>query len=123
MTNKLFDLKEDDLAIVVDGTYSRCEKSSNNRFQYNSWSTQKMDSLIKPFLICTANGFIIDCYGPFQANHNDAKILEYILETDENLMKILLPNKTFIFLDRGKCYNCYNKYVLSNYIYFKYVNY
>ena len=60
-----------------------------------------MDLLIKPFLICCADGYIIDCYGPFQANLNDAKIFDYVLKTDPNLMELLLPNKTFAFLDRG----------------------
>ncbi len=96
-------MKEDQLAVFVDATYTRLEKSSNNEFQYKCWSMQKMDLLIKPFIICCADGYVIDCYGPFQANHNDAKILEYVLETDQELSKVLIPNKTLIFLDRGKC--------------------
>ncbi|RNA34715.1 transposable element tcb1 transposase [Brachionus plicatilis] len=39
---------------------------------------QKKDSLVKPFLICCADGWIIDCYGPIKANKNDASILDYI---------------------------------------------
>ena len=31
---KLFHLRKKDLALVVDGTYCRCEKSNNNSFQY-----------------------------------------------------------------------------------------
>jgi len=62
---------------------------------------QKMDLLIKPFIICCADGYIIDCYGPFQANANDAKILQYILETDGNLMNILKPHETYVIMDRG----------------------
>ena len=61
-----------------------------------------MDLLIKPFIICCADGYIIDCYGAFQANQNDAKIFDYILRTDQDLLRILKPNKTFVFLDRGK---------------------
>ena len=85
----------------VDSTNSRIEKSSNNQFQYKSWSQQKFDLLIKPFIVCCADGYFIECYGPFQANHNDAKILEYILETDKNLIMLLQSNTTLIFLDRG----------------------
>jgi hypothetical protein len=85
----IFQLKNTDLAIFVDGTYAKLEKSSNNQFQYNCWSQQKMDLLIKPFLITCADGYIIDCYGPFQANTNDATIFQYILDTDEKLMEIL----------------------------------
>ena len=100
-TIELHELKEDELAIVVDGTYTRIEKSSNNKFQYNSYSKQKEDSLIKPFIICCADGYFIDCFGPFRANQNDAQILDYILKTDPDLKNILLEEKTTIFLDRG----------------------
>jgi hypothetical protein len=103
-TKILHGLKKKDLAIIVDSTYTRLEKSANNQFQYNCWSQQKMDLLIKPFLVCCPDGYIIDCYGPFQANWNDAKIFEYILETDKSLLSILIPHQTIIFLDRGKIF-------------------
>lgn len=32
-----------ELVVVADATYTRIEKSSNNNFQYNTWSQQKMD--------------------------------------------------------------------------------
>jgi hypothetical protein len=60
MTNQLFNLKDDELAIVADGTYGRCEKSSNNDFQYKTYRSQKKDSLIKPFIVSCANGYIIE---------------------------------------------------------------
>jgi hypothetical protein len=60
-----------------------------------------MDLLVKPFIITCADGYFIDCYGPFQANQNDASIFEYILESDRDLLSILEPNKTVLFLDRG----------------------
>jgi hypothetical protein len=100
-TIELHNLGKNDLAIVADATYTRVEKSSNNDFQYRCWSQQKMDLLIKPFLICCADGYIIDCYGPFQANQNDATIFDYILETDSDLRLLLIPHHTIVFLDRG----------------------
>jgi hypothetical protein len=101
MTQTLHRLPEDHLVIVADGTYSRIEKSRNNDFQYKTYSGQKGELLFKPFLICCADGYIIDCYGPFQANLNDAEILDYILKTDGSLNEILLPGKTMMILDRG----------------------
>ncbi len=101
-TNILHDLEKDHLAIVCDASYTRLEKSSNNSFQYGCWSQQKLDLLTKPFIICCADGYIIDCYGPFQAHLNDAKIFEYILKTDKNLLRILVPRKTLVLVDRGK---------------------
>ena len=105
MTHKLHDLLTDHLVIVADGTYCKIEKSKNNDFQYKTYSKQKCASLIKPFLICCADGYIIDCYGPFPANKNDSSILNYILKTDPDLEKLLIPNKTLILLDRGKQFN------------------
>ena len=101
MTSALYGLKTDDLVVIADGTYSKIEKSSNNDFQYKSWSLQKNASLFKPFLICCADGYIIDMYGPFQANTNDATIFDYILNTDQELSRILIAEKTTMVLDRG----------------------
>lgn len=100
--NELYGLNKEELAIIVDATYCRLEKSANNEFQYKCWSQQKMDLLAKPFIICCGDGYFVDCYGPFQANQNDSTIFEYILENDMDLLRILKPNKTIIFLDRGK---------------------
>ena len=98
----LHNLADDVLALIADGTYTRLEKSSNNDFQYDSYSMQKQQNLIKPFLICCADGYFVDCYGPFKAHLNDAKIFRHILNTDEDLQKLLHPEeKIIIFLDRG----------------------
>ena len=97
----LYSLSQNDLLIIADGTYTRLEKSFCNDFQYYTWSQQKYQTLIKPFVICCADGYIIDIYGPFQANQNDAKIFKYVLETDNDLKDILIPKKTVIILDRG----------------------
>ncbi len=101
-TNILHDLDKDHLAIVCDASYTRLEKSSNNSFQYACWSQQKLDLLVKPFIICCTDGYVIDCYGPFQAHLNDAKIFQHILNTDKNLLRILEPHKTLVLVDRGK---------------------
>ena len=98
----LYKLEADNLVIAADATYTRIEKSSNNSFQNGSYSMQKNDSLIKPFIVCCADGYFIDCYGPFKAIHNDATIFKYILDTDMDLKNILIPFKTTILLDRGK---------------------
>jgi hypothetical protein len=98
----LHDFTNDMLAVIADGTYTRIEKSANNNFQYLSYSKQKLDHLIKPFILCCADGYFIDCYGPFAGNVNDAAILKYILNSDEKLKELLLPSeKIMFFLDRG----------------------
>jgi hypothetical protein len=89
------------MVFVADATSCRIQKSNNYEFQYKTYSVQKKDSLFKPIFICCADGYIVDYYGPFPANDNDSKILNYILETDEELKKLLVPNKTLFLIDRG----------------------
>jgi hypothetical protein len=102
----LHEMDDKTLAVVVDGTYTKLEKSSNNDFQYLTYSMQKKYNLIKPFIMCCTDGFFIDCYGPFQARHNDATIFRHILNTDDNLKK-LPKEKTIIFVDRGLSFKIY----------------
>ena len=56
------DFTKEKLAIVVDGTCTRLEKSSINEFQYVSCSMQKLDHLLKLIILCCADGYSIDCY-------------------------------------------------------------
>jgi hypothetical protein len=102
MTQSVFNLAENVLVIVADGTYCKIEKSSNNDFQHSTYSTQKKYLLFKPFIICCADGYIIDCYGPFAATQNDAEIMDYIIESDDDLKKLLVANETVILMDKGK---------------------
>jgi hypothetical protein len=102
----LHDFTNEKLAVVADGTYTRLEKSSNNEFQYVTYSLQKFDHLIKPFILCCADGYFIECYGPFKATFNDADILKYILATDNHLKELVQPPENiYFFLDRGKRIN------------------
>jgi hypothetical protein len=66
-------MKDDELAVIEHGTYTRLQKSSNNDFQYQSYSMHKYYNLIKPFIICCANGYFIDCCVPFDASPNGAQ--------------------------------------------------
>ena len=65
-----------------------------------SYCVQKKSCLVKPFLICTADGYIIDIYGLYPATWNDARISTEIMEKDLDLRKLLLEGDIFI-LDRG----------------------
>ncbi|KMQ88024.1 transposable element tcb1 transposase [Lasius niger] len=97
---KLFDLPDDCLVLICDGTYIRHEKSKNNKFQRRSFSGQKKVPLVKPFTICTTDGFIVDMMGPYMANMNDADIMKFIMD-DPNGFKTLLKKGDVFVLDRG----------------------
>jgi hypothetical protein len=113
-SKSLFNMTDDLLCIIADGTYIYCQKSSNNKLQRILWSGHKKSPLIKPFVVCSPNGFIIDVYGPYAATENDASILINLLENNKEL-KSLLKKDDVIVLDRGfrdACVELKNKHEL-----------
>ncbi|XP_044586031.1 uncharacterized protein LOC123266063 [Cotesia glomerata] len=96
----LYQVKDDQLIFICDGTYIRHQKSANNEYQRKSYSGQKKVPLCKPFTICTTNGFVIDMLGPYTANMNDAEIMRIILSDPNGLIK-LLKKGDIIVVDRG----------------------
>ena len=93
IAKELFDLSDSQFIIICDGTYCYIQKSLNNFFQRISYSVQKSRSLVKPFVICAADGFIIDIYGFYEATKNDSTILKEIINNDPYLMKLISPGK------------------------------
>ncbi|XP_050551663.1 hemicentin-2-like [Spodoptera frugiperda] len=66
-----------------------------------SYSLHKFQNLLKPFLIVSTDGYIIDVKGPYPATKTDANIMSSIMNDYENPIHVLLePNDVFI-LDRG----------------------
>jgi len=63
MAKELFDLNKTQFIIICDGTYCYIQKSANNLIQRLTYSVQKGRPLVKPFVICTTDGFIIDIFG------------------------------------------------------------
>jgi hypothetical protein len=90
----------DRLALIVDGTYLRHQKSSNNEYQRRSYSGQKKTPLCKPFTICLTDGYVLDLPGPFQGTMNDAAILRHVLDDPEGISCLLRQGDIFI-VDRG----------------------
>ena len=99
LVKELYNLTDEQFCLIADGTYLYCQKPENNKLQRQLYSCQKKRHLVKPFIVCATNGFIIDVYGPFAATSNDASILLYLMEHSD-LKNIALPNDLF-FLDRG----------------------
>ncbi|CAF1052181.1 unnamed protein product [Brachionus calyciflorus] len=97
MVNSLFDLTDDRFAVIADGTYCYCQKSSNNMVQRKLYSGHKKRPLVKPFVITASNGKIIDVYGNYAAVENDALIMESVMEKDLDLRKLLKKGDLAIF--------------------------
>jgi hypothetical protein len=88
--NKSFGTKRKQIvALLADATYFEIGKSKNHLMQRISFSVPKNYNLIKPMVVCLSNGYIVEIYGPYPANMNDAQILKDILETDTNLHSLL----------------------------------
>ncbi|CAF1079292.1 unnamed protein product, partial [Brachionus calyciflorus] len=100
ISRELFCQTEEQLILVCDGTYCYCERSSNNIFQRSTFCVQKKRHLVKPFVICTTDGFIVDIYGLYEATKNDASILLDIFEKDDELKQLIQPGD-ILLLDRG----------------------
>lgn len=99
MAQKLFNINNQ-LALILDGTYIRHEKSTNNEYQRKSYSGQKNVHLCKPFTICTTNGYVVEMLGPFYANQNDADITK-IAFRNPNGLKSILKKGDILIVDRG----------------------
>lgn len=76
------------------------DKSSDNELQRLTYSDQKKRHFIRPMTICTADGRIVDMYGPYFATNNDATIIIDVLEKNPELTSLIKANDVFI-LDRG----------------------
>ena len=100
ISKNIFETNDNQLILAADGTYCYCQKSFNNAFQRKTFSVQKSRHLVKPFIICTTDGLIVDIYGLYEATQNDASILLNILKTDEKLGFIIKDNDIFV-IDRG----------------------
>jgi hypothetical protein len=96
VAKKLHTDDENQMVFIADGTYCYCEKSSDNQLQRSTYSVQKSRHLVKPFVICSSNGRIVDIYGPYQASLNDAEIMKIILNYDKHLMNLIEPNDVFL---------------------------
>jgi hypothetical protein len=101
MVKELHCENDEVIPVFADGTYAYIQKSNDNKFQRLTYSVQKGRHLVKPFIITSSDGWIIDIFGPYPATKNDATILELILDKhSEKFKKIFKEGDKFI-VDRG----------------------
>jgi len=77
MAKTLFAGGEDVCILVADGTYMYIEKSSNYKFQRRTFSLHKGRPLVKPMILVSSTGYILEVFGLYFADgkNNDANIL------------------------------------------------
>ena len=95
---------DNDVAIIVaDGTYVYIEKSSNYTFQRRSYSVHKGRHLVKPMMLVSTTGYILEIYGPYYADgkNNDASILNSLIrQRASSFLEWVMPEDILV-VDRG----------------------
>lgn len=87
--------------IIMDGTYIYIQKSSNYSFQRQTYSLHKFSNLLKPFIIVSSDGYILDVCGPYAATDSDATILQRMIYDEESTFHWFFRNGDVFILDRG----------------------
>ena len=98
---KLLYCKNEEAVTMWDGTYSFIQKSGSNEFQRKTYSVQKGRHLIKPMIAIAADGFIIGIFGPYQANNNDAFIMNKIVTENKFQFERIFKSEDIFIVDRG----------------------
>lgn len=95
--------KPDSIILVWDGTYIYIQKSADHKFKRHTYSMHKGRPLVKPMMVVTTTGAIVDVLGPYLADgHNgDSEITHHILAQNINGMADNLEDGDIFILDRG----------------------
>lgn len=103
LSKRLYDLNEDALCVVWDGTYIYIEKSSNFVFQKKTYSMHKGRNLVKMMMLVSMTGKILDVFGPYLADYanNDAGIMKDIFKSDKLKFNSFFKKFDKFILDRG----------------------
>ena len=94
---------EENIVVIIDGTYLYTPKSFNFTELKRTFSTHKGRHLIKMTMCVLADGYIIACPGPFYADskNNDAATLTCDLREEISGLRTLLREGDVIIIDRG----------------------
>ena len=74
--NRLLDKDEDNLMLILDGTYLYIQKPSDLEFQKLAYSVQKNRHLLKVMMIITTSGYVVEARGLYAADgkNNDSSL-------------------------------------------------
>lgn len=87
--------------LVLDGTYIYINKSSNFKFQRQSFSFHKGRQLVKPMVIVSTSGYFLSVLGPYFAKDNDASILTHIMRSNLEDIRNWVEEDDVFIVDRG----------------------
>lgn len=99
----IFSPDQESCILVLDATYLYTEKSSDYLFQRRSFSMHKGRNLVKPMLVVTTTGYILEVFGPFLADqkNNDANITNAFMKNSQSDLRLWLQDGDIFIVDRG----------------------
>lgn len=103
LAKTLFNADDNQLILVLDGTYIYINKSNNFKFQRRSFSMHKGRPLVKPMVVVTTTGHFVTIVGPYLADgkNNDAAILNHMLRANIQNFREFLQEGDILVVDRG----------------------
>lgn len=93
---------EKKVVLIIDGTYIYIPKSTNYRVLRQSFCMHKSAHLLKPIMVVTPDGWILDIHGPYfsDGKNNDAECLRDAMAEVHGLKEFLMPSD-IILVDKG----------------------
>ncbi|XP_047029464.1 uncharacterized protein LOC124637154 [Helicoverpa zea] len=87
--------------VIVDGTYIYCQKSSNYKYQKDTYSLHKYRNLVKPFMFVCCDGYILEVLGPYPATTSDGDIMQNEFINESQPLRQYFRHGDVFILDRG----------------------
>ncbi|CAC5360913.1 unnamed protein product [Mytilus coruscus] len=101
LAKTLLDADNDNMILVLDGTYIYIQKSNNFSFQRKSFSLHKSRSLVKPMVVVSTTGHFVAILDPYLSRNNDASILNHMMKCNVDDVKSFVNDKDIFVVDRG----------------------
>ncbi|CAC5369412.1 unnamed protein product [Mytilus coruscus] len=101
LAKTLLDADDDNMILVLDGTYIYIQKSNNFSFQRKSFSLHKSRPLVKPMVVVSTTGHFVAILGPYLSRNNDASILNHMMKCNVDDIKSFVNDKDIFVVDRG----------------------
>ncbi|CAL8083599.1 unnamed protein product [Orchesella dallaii] len=102
LVNELYKIDEDNIALILDGTYIYIQKSQDHQTQCQTFSMHKHRNLVKAMMVVLPDGYIVEAEAMYKSNakNNDASILRHMFEDPEGIRSFVKTGDHLI-LDRG----------------------
>ncbi|VDI73743.1 Hypothetical predicted protein [Mytilus galloprovincialis] len=101
LAKTLLDADDDNMILVLDGTYIYIQKSNNFSFQRKSFSLHKSRPLVKPMVVVSTTGHFVSILGPYLSRNNDASILNHMMKCNVDDIKSFVNENDIFVVDRG----------------------